>query len=218
MGNKIDKDIGVRIAKLRESHNLSQSQLADELGKIGLKVRRESITQWENGTRDLKTDYTIKLAEFFGVTCDYILRAVEADNVSIAKATGLNNAAIEKIRMTSKLLIPYNKHFTLGDVQNKVIALGYMSIMVSFFDYLDKAYDLNECKKKIVELLKSYHEQIPENLENKIAEWAIDCESSLHYEAVNFFDANNELNFSLFKLQENVKNIAEQLKREIDNG
>lgn len=42
--------------------------------------------------------------------------------------------------MTSKLLIPYNKHFTLGDVQNKVIALGYMSIMVSFFDYLDKAY------------------------------------------------------------------------------
>ena len=71
MGNKNEWNIGVCIAKLRESRGLSQKQLSDELGKLGLKVRRETVTQWENGTRDLKTEYTIKLADFFGVSCDY---------------------------------------------------------------------------------------------------------------------------------------------------
>lgn len=66
MSNEIREKIGLRIAKLRESRGLSQKQLADELEKIGLKVRRETITQWENGTRDLKTEYTIKLADFLG--------------------------------------------------------------------------------------------------------------------------------------------------------
>lgn len=66
-------EIGLRIARLREEKGLSQQQLTEELEKYGLKVRRETVTQWENGTRDLKTEYTIKLSEYFNVSADYLL-------------------------------------------------------------------------------------------------------------------------------------------------
>lgn len=49
------KAVGERITFLREARGLSQKALSDELAKLGLVVRRETITQWENGTRDLKT-------------------------------------------------------------------------------------------------------------------------------------------------------------------
>lgn len=59
--------IGERIRKLREEKGLTQQQLAKKMY-----VKRETVNQWENETRDLKTGYTISLADFFGVTCDYI--------------------------------------------------------------------------------------------------------------------------------------------------
>ena len=98
MSNEIREKIGLRIAKLRESRGLSQKQLADELEKIGLKVRRETITQWENGTRDLKTEYTIKLADFFGVSCDEILRGIKAENLSATQITGLYSSTIDNLK------------------------------------------------------------------------------------------------------------------------
>ena len=97
MGNEIRGEVGLRIARLRENRGLSQKQLSDELEKIGLKVRRETVTQWENGTRDLKTEYTVKLADFFGVTCDELLRGVKAENLSVAQKTGLSDKAIETL-------------------------------------------------------------------------------------------------------------------------
>lgn len=85
--------IGGRIKGMRVETGLLQSELAKEMG-----VKRETVNQWENETRDLKTDYTIKLAKFFGVTCDYILRGIISQNVDIHEATGLSNGAIERIK------------------------------------------------------------------------------------------------------------------------
>ena len=102
MGNEIRDEVGLRIAQLREARGLSQKQLSDELEKVGLKVRRETVTQWEAGTRDLKTEYTVKLADFFGVTCDEILRGIKSENLSIAKETGLSDGAITKLRQLSQ--------------------------------------------------------------------------------------------------------------------
>lgn len=62
-------EIGLRIQELRENAGLTQVQLA----KI-LNVRREVVAKWETGLQDLKTVYTIKLADFFNITCDELLR------------------------------------------------------------------------------------------------------------------------------------------------
>lgn len=102
MGNSISKSAGLRIAKLREARGLSQAALAKELAKIGLKVKRETITQWENGTRDLKTEYTVKLAEFFNVSCDEILRNKKAENIPASQFLGLSDSTITNIRYLNR--------------------------------------------------------------------------------------------------------------------
>ena len=89
----VPKTIGSRIKEMREEAGLTQAELAKEIG-----VLRATINQWENETRDLKTAYTVKLANYFGVPCDYILRGIVSANVSIHNATGLSNGAIERIK------------------------------------------------------------------------------------------------------------------------
>ena len=100
MSNKNMASIGLRIAKLREERGLSQKQLADELEKMGLKVRRETVTQWENGSRDLKTEYTVKLADFFDVSADWILgrsdlKTTDEDTRKIHDLLPLSEKAIQ---------------------------------------------------------------------------------------------------------------------------
>lgn len=93
-------EIGKRIKQLRENKGLTQKELAEKLT-----VKRETVNQWENGTRDLKTEYTIKLANFFEVTCDEILRGVKAENVSINKDLGLSDSAIEILNILKSMNI-----------------------------------------------------------------------------------------------------------------
>lgn len=101
-------EIGLRIARLREEKGLSQQQLTEELEKYGLKVRRETVTQWENGTRDLKTEYTIKLSEYFNVSADYLLGLSEIPSrnetiQSINEYTGLSQDAVAALHTEKHL-------------------------------------------------------------------------------------------------------------------
>ena len=96
----ISNNIGARIEALRKKRGMTQIQLARELN-----VKRETINQWESNTRDLKTEKTIKLAEFFHVTCDYILRGIEAENVDFCKKTGLSQDAIKVLSEWNRTII-----------------------------------------------------------------------------------------------------------------
>ncbi|MFS0973320.1 helix-turn-helix domain-containing protein [Enterococcus avium] len=60
--------IGQRIAKLREKRGLSQMQLAKDL-----KVATSTLGMWETGKRGLKDDTIKMIAEYFGVSSDYLL-------------------------------------------------------------------------------------------------------------------------------------------------
>lgn len=60
--------IGKRIKELRKEKNLSQSQLAGQIG-----VSQKAIDYWELGTKEPKASYIVKLAEFFEVSADYLL-------------------------------------------------------------------------------------------------------------------------------------------------
>ena len=89
--------IGERIKKLREEKGITQSELRKALG-VG---RRETIAQWETGERDLKTSATVALADYFGETCDYILRGIPADQLNIYTETGLTAEAVECLKEVS---------------------------------------------------------------------------------------------------------------------
>lgn len=57
-----------RIKILRDERFMSQSELGAILG-----VTSQAIGLYENGKRDIPTEYVIKLANYFNVTVDYLL-------------------------------------------------------------------------------------------------------------------------------------------------
>ena len=60
--------IGNRILELRKERNLSQAQLAKEIG-----VNARAISYWEQEVNEPKASYIYELAKFFGVSSDYLL-------------------------------------------------------------------------------------------------------------------------------------------------
>lgn len=57
-----------RLKQLRDEHNLSQYDLADELD-----IKQSTIAMWENGTNAPRQATLIKIAEYFDVSVDYLL-------------------------------------------------------------------------------------------------------------------------------------------------
>lgn len=61
-------NIGHRLANLREKKGLSQAALADKIGKS-----QSSIAMWETNKRRVPDDALKDLADFYGVTIDYLM-------------------------------------------------------------------------------------------------------------------------------------------------
>ena len=57
-----------RIRELREDHDLTQSQLG-----AMLHMKQQQYFRYEQGYRDIPTDLLIALADYYGVSTDYIL-------------------------------------------------------------------------------------------------------------------------------------------------
>ena len=53
---------------LRIDHDLTQQKIADLLG-----CKREVYRRYEKGTRTIPVEYLIRLADFYGVTMDYLV-------------------------------------------------------------------------------------------------------------------------------------------------
>ena len=61
---------GERLKSLRLEKNLNQTQLAQNLK---FKVTQQAIDLWEKGKRLPRADYIVLLADYFGVSADYLL-------------------------------------------------------------------------------------------------------------------------------------------------
>lgn len=57
-----------RLVELRTEKNLTQKELADEIG-----VSASAIGFWENGVNEPKANYVLALAKVFDVSTDYLL-------------------------------------------------------------------------------------------------------------------------------------------------
>ena len=58
----------VRIRYLREDKDMNQTQIATYLG-----MSQTGYSKYETGERDVPTSILIKLADYYGVSVDYIL-------------------------------------------------------------------------------------------------------------------------------------------------
>lgn len=72
-----------RIKELREDRDLLQTEVAKKVG-----IDQRTLSNYETGKTNPDSYAIIKLAEFFGVTCDYLLGVAErnlTDNSDILK-------------------------------------------------------------------------------------------------------------------------------------
>jgi transcriptional regulator with XRE-family HTH domain len=93
--------IGSRLVKLRETRKLSQSKVARLTG-----IQKSNLSQIENDIVKPGADNSKKLADFFGVTTDYILRG---------KKTPVENASETKVTYTCEI------KFLLPDPSNELV-------------------------------------------------------------------------------------------------
>ena len=78
------------IKKLRQSHNMTQVELAERLG-----VSKQCVSNWENDYIQPSIEMLIKIADFFKVSTDFLL---DLDNKTTIDVTGLSQTEIAHIR------------------------------------------------------------------------------------------------------------------------
>ncbi len=78
------------IKQLRQSHNMTQTELAERLG-----VSKQCVSNWENDYIQPSIEMLIKIALFFKVSTDLLL---DLDNKATIDVTGLSVTEIAHIR------------------------------------------------------------------------------------------------------------------------
>ncbi len=79
--------LGDNIRKLRQARGIGQLELGRRVG-----ASKQSISNWENGNIMPSIDLLLRLADFFGVSTDYLLgregqRTLDAAGLTDAQAT-----------------------------------------------------------------------------------------------------------------------------------
>ena len=119
-----------RLKQLRKGSGLTQSELAERIG-----VSRESVAKWESrGNIIPKTEDVIALADYYGVSCDYILRGVTPERLTIVRELGLSDMAIQEMQNLKKS--SYKSYGLLSELfDHQHGAIWYI------LDCIDKAID-----------------------------------------------------------------------------
>ena len=83
--------IADRIKSLREQQNMTQSDLAKQLG-----ITRSSVNAWEMGISVPSTQYIVELAHIFHVSTDYLLGVNTTSTISVV---GLSDKDVELLNI-----------------------------------------------------------------------------------------------------------------------
>lgn len=87
------------IKKLRKAHNLTQVELAENLG-----VSKQCVSNWENDYIQPSIDMLIKIAQYFKVSTDMLLDRCDK---SFIEVTGLSDREIAHISQIISDLLQY---------------------------------------------------------------------------------------------------------------
>ena len=167
------------IYNLRKSRKLEQTKVAADLG-----VSREILNHWESGTRQIKAEHIVKLANYYNVSADYILglsphETVSADLAAVCDFTGLSVEAVTAIKNRNDI-------FDLSDLLSSDRFLD----IVAELDNLRMAY--NKTGRAIEEAKSSNNEE------------------DLYYSLEDLCEWLPNLRLELFELSEMWSSLVEQ--------
>lgn len=78
-----------RFAELREEHHLTQAQLAERLG-----MATQTMSTWEQGLRTPPVEKLEMLADFYGVSTDYLLGRTDIRSYGKEPAPAMREQAL----------------------------------------------------------------------------------------------------------------------------
>ncbi len=91
-------DFGVVLKQLRKSHNLTQEELGLRIG-----LSKAVVSKYENGMGYPTFDMLIQIADYFGVTTDYLLGVAKNKTIDVSS---LNETQIETVQ---RIIAEFNR-------------------------------------------------------------------------------------------------------------
>ena len=85
-------DFGSILKQLRKSHNLTQTELGSCIG-----LSKAVISKYENGMGYPTFDILIKIASYFGVTTDYLLRVENSKTIDVSHLTDTQIDTVRRV-------------------------------------------------------------------------------------------------------------------------
>ena len=177
------KEIGERIKHLRISKKLTQDEVAHALN-----VKRETVTRWETGARDIKTEITILLSKYFNVSADYLLGLTENTSTNISEIVISNKKGFSTSTVENILDLPIKLKIILDKIINELLKS----------DLLEKFEELKENNIKLINLYQT------DSIYNKLVE-----DEELTY---NTIDNADELNGKFIFKDEYSKLLLFEIK------
>lgn len=177
------KEIGERIKHLRISKKLTQDEVAHALN-----VKRETVTRWETGARDIKTEITILLSKYFNVSADYLLGLTENTSTNISEIGISNKTGFSTLTVENILNLSAEHKIILDKIINELLKS----------DLLEKFEELKENNIKLINLYQT------DSIYNKLVE-----DEELTY---NTIDNADELNGKFIFKDEYSKLLLFEIK------
>lgn len=229
-----------RLRGLMSESGTTQKELAGVIG-----ITRQAISQYMDGSIQPNIEKLFKIAVFFKVSADYLLRmsdvkSLDLDDKIISEKLGFNEKAIETIESLSEredtyhnLDVPRSEDFVAMDVLNSMLDIDIMVDHVSFFSLMHDIWlyvleevlfeELNQwalpiyLRKRNMVFDKQEH-QYYEN--GKKIEEKVILKNFKHYAyrfILSIFDQRVEREYAMFKLTKQFEKICEKTSKKIVN-
>lgn len=97
----MDKNFPIILTELRKEKGLSQKEAAARLG-----ISQALLSHYEKGIRECGQSFLIKVADFYGVTCDYLLgRTKDRNELDVLTNEILNDHSASDSNPTGKTFV-----------------------------------------------------------------------------------------------------------------
>ncbi|MCD7723961.1 MAG: helix-turn-helix domain-containing protein [Clostridiales bacterium] len=85
----------------KDGHSTTYKALGEAVG-----VRQQTISQYANGQTQPTADVVLRIANYFGVSVDYLLTGVSSYNKEYSETLGLSDNSIEHLKRAKEIYAP----------------------------------------------------------------------------------------------------------------
>lgn len=166
-----------------------------------------------------------KLAEYYGVSADYLLGlsdtpSVKEDIQAACKTTGLSDDSINHLKRLANIRWGHDD-LTLSNAINSFMGSeGFVAFMMGFWCYQIEVEELAKRERYFMQKLKEYEGQLPSGMTllEYAARLSLESESCLQSEARLTIEQADNVNYKLFKLEQALKRITDSYQKEVESN